>query len=139
MKRYNNYHKHTCMSNIRSLDCVVQPIEYIKRAKELDNENAIYFTTEHGFQGDIFSAYTLCKEHNVKMIVGAEVYYVEDRLEKDKTNYHLVMIAKNEDGRKDLNRILSESNKSGFYYKPRIDNQLLFSVNPNNLIITIIR
>lgn len=136
MKRYNNYHKHTCMSNIRSLDCVVQPIEYIKRAKELDNENAIYFTTEHGWQGDIFSTYTLCKEHNVKMIVGAEVYYVEDRLEKDKTNYHLVMIAKNEDGRKDLNRILSESNKSGFYYKPRIDNELLFSVNPNNLIIT---
>lgn len=70
------------------------------------------------------------------MIVGAEVYYVEDRLEKDKTNYHLVMIAKNEDGRRDLNRILSESNKSGFYYKPRIDNELLFSVNPNNLIIT---
>ena len=32
------------------------------------------------------------------MIVGAEVYYVEDRLEKDKTNYHLVMIAKNENG-----------------------------------------
>lgn len=134
--RYNNYHKHTCMSNIRSLDCVVQPIEYIKRAKELDGDKAIYFTTEHGWQSDIFTAYTLCKENNVKMIVGAETYYVENRLEKDKTNYHLVMIAKNEDGRKDLNKILSEANKSGFYYKPRIDDELLFSINPNNMIIT---
>jgi DNA polymerase III alpha subunit len=136
IKRYNNYHKHTCMSNIRSLDCVVKPIEYINRAKELDGEKAIYFTTEHGWQSDIFTAYTLCKENNVKMLVGAEVYYVENRLEKDKSNYHLVLIAKNNDGRKDLNRILSEANKSGFYYKPRIDDELLFSINPNNMIIT---
>lgn len=136
IKRYNNYHKHTCMSNIRSLDCVVKPIEYINRAKELDGEKAIYFTTEHGWQSDVFTAYTLCKENNVKMLVGAEVYYVENRLEKDKSNYHLVLIAKNNDGRKDLNRILSEANKSGFYYKPRIDDELLFSINPNNMIIT---
>lgn len=135
-KRYNNYHSHSCMSNIRSLDCVVKPIEYINRAKELDGDKAIYFTGEHGWQGDIFTSYTLCKENNVKMLVSAEVYYVENRLEKDKNNYHLMMIAKNEEGRKDLNRILSEANKSGFYYKPRIDNELLFSINPNNMIIT---
>ena len=135
-KRYNNYHSHSCMSNIRSLDCVVKPIEYINRAKELDGDKAIYFTGEHGWQGDIFTSYTLCKENNVKMLVSAEVYYVENRLEKDKNNYHLMMIAKNEEGRKDLNRILSEANKSGFYYKPRIDNELLFSINPNNMVIT---
>ena len=136
MKRYNNYHKHTMYSNIRSLDCITKPIEYINRAKELDGDKAIYFTGEHGWQGDIFSSYSLCKEHNVKMIVSSEVYYVESRFEKDKNNYHLILVAKNEDGRKDLNRILSEANKTGFYYKPRIDNELLLSVNPNNIIVT---
>lgn len=134
--RYNNYHSHSCMSNIRSLDCVVKPIEYIERAKELDGDKAIYFTGEHGWQGDIFTSFTLCKEHNVKMLVSAELYYVKNRLEKDKSNYHMMFIAKNEDGRKDLNRILSEANKTGFYYKPRIDDELLFSINPNNMIIT---
>lgn len=136
IKRYNNYHRHSSLSNIRSLDCVVKPIEYIERAKELDGNDAIYFSTEHGYQGHVHEAYTLCKKNNIKMIVGAEVYYVPNRFEKDKSNYHLMMIAKNEDGRKDLNRILSEANETGFYYKPRIDDKLLFSVNPNNMIIT---
>ena len=53
MKRYNNYHRHDFYSNLRSLDCVVKPIEYIERAKELDRDKAILFTTNHGFQGNI--------------------------------------------------------------------------------------
>ena len=59
-----------------------------------------------------------------------------NRKEKDKSNYHLVLIALNTEGYKDLNYLLSESNVSGFYYKPRIDDELLFSINPNNIIVT---
>ncbi len=136
MKRYNNYHKHTMYSNLRSLDCIVKPIEYINRAKELDGEKAIYFSTEHGYQGNIHELYTLCQIHNVKLIAGAEVYYVEDKNEKDKTNYHMVLIAKNKSGYKQLNKILSIANLEGFYYKPRIDDELLFNLNPNDFIIT---
>lgn len=164
--RCNNYHSHKIYSNIKSLDVVAKPIEYIVRAIELDGKDAIYFTTEHGYQGNVYEAHTLCNEvcvkltqenneytkHNcekcqykdvcdksykgIKMVVGAEVYYVKDRKEKDNSNYHLVIIAKNKDGYRDLNRILSYSNIDGVYYKNRIDNELLFSVNPNNVIIT---
>ena len=88
MGRNHNYHKHTKYSNVRSLDVICKPIEYINRAKELDGDKAIYFTTEHGYQGNIFETHTLCKNKNIKMIVGSEVYYVYDRKEKDKSNYH---------------------------------------------------
>ena len=134
--RYHNYHKHDMFGNFRSLDCIVKPIEYINRAKELDGDKAIFFSTNHGYQGNIHEYYTLCKENNVKLIVGVEAYYVVDRLEKDKSNYHIVIIAKNEDGYKDINRIMSEANETGFYYKPRIDDKLLLSLNPDNVVIT---
>lgn len=88
MKRYNNYHKHDYYGNIKSLDVVVSPLEYIQRAKELDGDKAIFFSTNHGYQGNIYEYYTLCKEHGVKLIAGVEAYYVPDRFEKDRRNYH---------------------------------------------------
>ena len=84
---YCNHHKHTHMSNISSLDCIVKPEEYMKRAIELGHTE--YFTTEHGYQGNIFELYTLCQKYNLKCIYGAELYYVDDRHEKDRGNYHL--------------------------------------------------
>jgi DNA polymerase III alpha subunit len=121
-------------SNIVTLDVVVKPEDYMKRAKELGHK--IYFTTEHGYNGNIYEALTLAEKYGLKVVSGMEAYYVPDRKEKDKSNYHLVLIALNTDGYKDLNYILSESNVSGFYYKPRIDDELLFSINPNNIIVT---
>ena len=164
MNRYNNYHKHTHYSNIRSLDCIVKPEEYITRAIELDGNKALYFSTEHGYQGDIHKLLALCddvciektkqnkiytkkkckdcayknvcNQNKVNLIGAVEAYYVPNRLEKDKGNYHLMLIAKNMHGYKDINRIISEANVTGFYYKPRIDDELLFSVNPSNIIVT---
>lgn len=132
--RYENYHKHTHYSNITTLDVVVKPEDYMKRAKELGHK--IYFTTEHGYNGNIYEALTLAEKYDLKVVSGMEAYYVPDRKEKDKSNYHLVLIALNTEGYKDLNYLLSESNVSGFYYKPRIDDELLFSINPNNIIVT---
>lgn len=134
-KIYFNYHKHTHYSNLRTLDCVVKPVDYIKRAKELGHTS--YFTTEHGWQGNLWEAYTLCDEYGLKCISGAEVYYVDDRFNKEeRTNYHLIMIALNRDGLRDINRVISIANTEGFYYKPRIDLDLLLSMNPNNVVIT---
>ena len=48
-KRYENYHKHTWWSNVRTTDCVVSIEEYMQRAVSLGHK--IYFTTEHGWQG----------------------------------------------------------------------------------------
>lgn len=134
--RYNNYHKHDMYGNIKSLDVVVKPIEYVERAKELDGDKAIFFSTNHGYQGNMFEYYTMCQQHGVKLIAGVETYYVSNRLEKDKSNYHLIIIAKNMNGYKIINKLMSEANTSGYYYKPRIDDELLFNIDPNDVIIT---
>lgn len=131
---YCNYHKHTHTSNISTLDCVVKPEEYMQRAVELGHTE--YFTTEHGYQGNIFDVYTLCQKYNLKCIYGVELYYVDDRHEKDKGNYHLVAIAMNENGRKQLNKIISTANEDGFYYKARVDKELVLSLNPDDVAIT---
>lgn len=61
---------------------------------------------------------------------------VKDRKEKDNSNYHIMIIAKNQDAFYELNEIISESNRSGFYYKPRIDIELIKRLNPHNFFIT---
>lgn len=134
MSYYNNYHKHSMYSNIKTLDCVTKPIDYINRMKELGHKN--YFTTEHGYQGNVFEAKTLCDENGLKMIMGTEFYYVNDVSQKDRGNYHLICIALNNDGYKQINSALSYANQEGYYYKPRIDKKILFSFNPNDVIIT---
>lgn len=132
--KYVNYHKHSIYSNTSTIDSVTFPHHYMTRAKELGQ--TIYSTCEHGTEGNYLEAYDLCKANNLKMIYAIEAYYVDDRLEKDRSNTHIVLIAKNKEGFKDINRIISEANKTGFYYKPRIDLALLLSVNPQNIIIT---
>ena len=133
--RYNNYHKHTMYSNLRTLDCVSKPIDYINRAKELNHTT--YFTTEHGYQGNIFEAFSLCQENGLKCIYGVEAYYVDDI--KDKTSrvmYHIILIAMTENARRHINRIMSVANTDGYYYKPRIDLNLLLSLPGDEVVIT---
>ena len=117
-----------------TLDCVIKNTDYIKRSLELGCKN--YFTTQHGWTGKFLEAYDLCKQNGLKMVYGAELYMVKNRKEKDNSNYHVVLIAKNQDGFYELNSIMSESNRSGFYYKPRIDIELLKQLTPNNFFIT---
>lgn len=133
-KRYNNYHKHDHKGNVRSLDVVVKLEDYCKRAVELGH-NTI-FTTNHGIQGDIFEATTLAHQYNLKLIVGCECYYVNDRHQKDKSNKHLVVIALNNNAVRQLNKMLSIANTDGYYFKPRIDYELLMNLNPNDFVIT---
>lgn len=131
---YYNYHKHDHKGNIKSLDVIVKLEDYCKRAIELGH-NAI-FTTNHGMQGDVFEAITLAKQYGLKLIVGAECYYVKDRHEKDKSNNHIIIIALNDSGVRQLNKILSIANEDGYYYKPRIDYELLMGLNPKDVVIT---
>lgn len=128
---YHNYHKHTHESNIRTIDCVVKPIDYIDRIKELGY--GYYFTTEHGWCGNFLETFDLCKKNNIKMIYSTELYIVKNRLEKNKANKHIMIIAKNQNGFKYLNKIISIANQEGFYYKPRIDLDLI-EKNKNGLI-----
>lgn len=133
--RYNNYHKHTMYSNLRTLDCVSKPIDYINRAKELGHTT--YFTTEHGYQGNIFEAHTLCQANDLKCIYGIEAYYVDDINNKSsRTMYHIMLIAMTENARREINRIMSVANTDGYYYKPRIDLSLLLSLPGDEVVIT---
>lgn len=132
--RYNNYHKHDHKGNVKSLDVVCKMEDYCKRAIELGHTTI--FTTNHGIQGDIFEATTLAKKYGLKLIVGAECYYVKDRKEKDRSNRHIIIICLNDNAVRQLNKILSIANVEGFYYKPRIDYELLMSLNEKDFIIT---
>ena len=133
--RYNNYHKHTMYSNLRTLDCISKPIDYINRAKELGHTT--YFTTEHGYQGNIFEAHTLCNDNGLKCIYGVEAYYVDDVNDKSsRTMYHIILIAMTENARKEINKIMSTANTDGYYYKPRIDLKMLLSLTPTDTIVT---
>ena len=133
--RYNNFHKHTMYSNLRTLDCVSKPVDYINRAKELNHTT--YFTTEHGYQGNIFEAYTLCQENGLKCVYGVEAYYVDDINDKSsRTMYHIILIAMTENARRHINRIMSVANTDGYYYKPRIDLGLLISLPGDEVVVT---
>lgn len=132
--RYNNYHKHDHKGNAKSLDTITKEIDYVKRCKELGHTN--YFTTNHGSKGDVYTSKTLCDEYGLKMIVGAEFYYVNDIEVKERKMYHLVVIALNNNGYRQINKALSYANVKGTYYKPRIDKKILFEFNPNDVIIT---
>ena len=90
MQRYNNYHKHDHVSGIFTPDTHIKTIDYINRIKELGHDT--YFTTNHGSGGDVFEALTLCKQNNIHCKFGLEGYIVENPLEKDNRNYHIVII-----------------------------------------------
>lgn len=131
---YHNYHKHDHWGNPWTTDVIVKPEEYCKRAIELGHTTV--FTTNHGVTGNIFDWIDVSKRYGLKMCYGTEAYYVDDCQEKDRSNRHIVIIAKNNDGVMQLNDIMTEAHEKGFYYKPRIDKNSLMQLTPDNFIIT---
>lgn len=134
IKEYENYHKHDSVSSMMTPDTHIKTIEYIKRIKELGY--GCYFTTNHGTGGDVFESLTLCKEYGIRCIFGVEGYIVKDPREKDKRNYHIVIIPKTNKARKKLNLITSRANIEGYYYKPRIFPEDLLSLDKDDVYIT---
>ncbi|WP_087554769.1 PHP domain-containing protein [Clostridioides difficile] len=148
---FQNYHKHTSYSNRSTPDSGATNKDYINRALELNH--TIVSSCEHGFQGNYWEVYSLIEDTNkqlkkkreknekdvpndLKFIFGAEAYWVKNRHEKDRKNNHICIFAKNENGRQWINEILSEANETGYYYKPRIDLELLFKLPPEDVFIT---
>lgn len=134
-KRYNNYHKHTHISNIFTPDTNIKTIDYINRIIELGHDT--YWTTEHGTGGDIFEAKTLCDKNGIKCKFGLEGYIVPNAAEKvNNKNYHIVLIPKDNSTRKKLNKASSRANKEGYYYKPRFFMEDLLAIDKDSLFIT---
>lgn len=129
-----NYHRHTSYSNIYIADSAAVNEDYAKRAVELGHK--VISSVEHGWQGYYFETYELAKKYDLKFIFGAEAYWVKNRLEKDRTNGHIIMLAKNENGRRAINSILSTANEDGYYFRPRVDVELLLSLPADDVMIT---
>lgn len=131
---YQNYHRHSHLTNVRIADSAVTNAAYARRAVELGH--GILSSCEHGWQGQYNDVIRLAKANGLKPLVGAEAYWVKDREEKDRTNCHIFIGAMNENGRRALNDVLSEANLTGFYGQPRLDIPLLLSLPKDDVVVT---
>jgi len=116
-------HTHTEYS---LLDGLTKIKELVKRAKELGMPAVA--VTDHGTMFGTAEFYLAAKKEGIKPIVGCEVYVAkESRLKKERRQgmNHLILLAKNNTGYKNLCKLVSEAYLTGFYYKPRIDIELL--------------
>jgi len=115
------------------MDGVATPQEYVKRAVELGMP-AIAIT-DHGTLSGHREMYRTCKEAGIKPILGVEGYIAYDRFDKrdksertgplDLNYFHIVLLAKNQQGLENLNKLNEIGWTEGFYKKPRIDFEVL--------------
>lgn len=108
--------------------------DYAKRAVELGQK--VLSSCEHGTPGAYRECYDLAKKYNLRWRYAMEAYFVRDRFSQDRTNAHLLIAAKTEKGMYDLNEVFSESNITGYYYRPRVDLDLLMKLDPKDVFIT---
>ena len=138
-----NYHKHTSLSNRYMKDSPLLPIDYWNELKaRYGDKPCIYTTVEHGWAGNYFKQYDDLEKFNkkngtnIRWIYGAEAYWVKDRHEPDRSNCHIVLLARTDKGRKAINKILSIANKDGYYARPRIDIELIDQLPYDDVMIT---
>lgn len=152
-----NYHRHSSYSNIYTVDSPVMNEAYAKRAVELGHK--IISSVEHGWQGYYYETFELAKKYGLKFIFGTEAYWVKDRLaeypeidkvtgkykenkkgeiikSKDRSNCHMIILAKNENGRRAINAMLSTANEDGYYFRPRVDLNLILQLPADDVFIT---
>ena len=123
MTYYTNYcitHLHTTKGSVG--DSIATNEDIVAKAKELGmNSVAI---TDHGSLSNMYGFYYECIDNGIKPIIGCEIYLTEDCTIKDaehKNLYHLILIAKDRVGIKNLLTIVSDASVKYSYYKPRID------------------
>lgn len=126
-KTYIPLHQHSFYS---LLDGLSSPKDIVNRCVELGLPGCSL--TDHGSLGGMKVFYDECKKQKIQPIIGVELYVCEqDPTIKNKDNkkrYHLIVLAKNDQGIRDLMELVSESNRPDyFYYKPRLD---LKSIEP---------
>ena len=125
MSGFVHLHVHTEYS---LLDGAGRVKEILQRAKELGmNSLAI---TDHGNLYGIVKFYKAARTLEIKPIIGCEVYLAPtDRRVREEVdgikNHHLILLAENDLGCRNLIKLISRANTEGFYYKPRVDKELL--------------
>ena len=118
-------HNHTEFS---LLDGAARIKNLVKRAVEL--KMSALAITDHGVMYGVIDFYKACHQAGIKPIIGCEVYVAPNKRSdrtpgKDDINYHLVLLAENEEGYRNLIKLVSMAHTEGFYYKPRVDKEIL--------------
>lgn len=122
---FTHLHLHTEFSLLDGA-CRIEPL--VLRAKELGMTSLAI--TDHGNMYGAVDFYKVCKKHGIKPIIGCEVYVApRTRFDRekvlDKEYNHLILLCENETGYKNLIKLVSLSFTEGYYYKPRVDHDIL--------------
>ena len=110
-------------SHFSILDGIIQFPDLIKKLKS--NNSYAVALTDHGNLFGAIDFYRTCIKEGIKPIIGCEVYVCPDMTQKSRHPYHLVLLARNNEGYRNLVKLVSCSHIDGFYYKPRVDYECL--------------
>ena len=116
-----NLHTHDCKGSVR--DAIAIPEQITARIKELGQTG--YAITNHGRTSSLLTHYKLAKKAGLHFIFGLEAYICDDILIKDREYKHICLFAKNMEGYLNILKMATISYDKGFYYKPRIDWDIL--------------
>lgn len=128
-KDFVHLHMH---SHYSTLDGLQKIPEMISRVDELGMKAVAL--TDHGTLSGAIEFYKYSKDKNIKPIIGLEAYvasrsHLDKDPRQDKARFHLILLAMNNTGYKNLMRLCTISNLEGYYFKPRIDHELLRKYN----------
>lgn len=111
-------------SEFSLLDGMCRFPSLVQRARELGMDALAL--TDHGALYGVLDFYLACKEAGIKPILGCEIYLTpSNRGSPDKNLYHLILLARNKTGYRNLIQLVTKAHLEGFYYKPRADKELL--------------
>ncbi len=135
-KNFTHLHLHTEYSLLDGVSKIPQLIEKVK-----NSGMTACAITDHGVLYGAFEFHQACKENGIKPIIGCEVYVAErSRFDKqagiDNKRYHTTLLAQNRTGYQNLVKIVSLAQKEGFYYKPRVDKELLEKYSEGIIALT---
>ena len=122
---FTHLHVH---SHYSLLDGLARPEQLLQKAKKQKSKSLAI--TDHGVMYGCVEFYQKAKELGIKPIIGVETYVAQNGMKSKRPNidikpYHLILLARNEVGYKNLMKLVTEAHLKGFYYKPRIDFELL--------------
>jgi DNA polymerase-3 subunit alpha len=124
-RSYVHVHNHTEYS---LLDGANRIPEMVKYAKSMEMESLAI--TDHGVMFGVMEFYLECKKNGIKPLLGVEAYVAPQGIHKkkgdgEKSAYHLLLLAKNLEGYRNLCKLSSIAALEGYYYKPRVDHDIL--------------
>ncbi|MDB5169648.1 MAG: dnaE [Candidatus Saccharibacteria bacterium] len=133
---YVHLHNHTQYSLLDGLTKVPALIDYVKQ-----KDMVAVAQTDHGTMSGAIEFYKTATAEGVKPIIGMETYvaartHLDKDPGKDKPNFHLILLAMNNQGYQNLMALSTTANLDGFYYKPRVDHELLKKYNEGLIVLS---